>query len=398
MERVRRVLISVLAAAVLTGCGEGDELKDGPGAADALSAPAVTLRADLSAALAARAWLTAFSVRATLIDGAAAPTALAARRTLAEGSTTLASRLADAVGKEKAARALTLLRRQDTLWIAAARARGTATATADVGLAANRIALAKLLSTDGLPARKLEKALKPAYTSLATAVDAVADGAPSAPARTALAAARATRPATDLARAAAQRRPGGPSTGDVTSPAAELAALSASAFTNDAYAQAATNALVVAGATRGDRLLAAVRTLDDTTSTLGQLVTSVYGEDAGGRFAALWSAHTATFTDYARAKVNADAIVAQRALVALKRFRAKTLRLLDELDPDGPRRGLAAALSKHVDTATAAIRAQATDSPKLGPRLLAAAAAARAVGRALGARFARQFPEKLSAS
>jgi len=401
MERVRRGLIFMLAAAVLTtGCGGDDARDQAPRGARALSAPAVKLRADLAGALAARAWLTAFSVRATLTDGATSPTARAARRTLGEGSKALAARLAVAFGGKTATDALVLLRRQDRLWVAIARARASgnpvAGTVADVGLDANRTALAKTLAIDGLTAGELGEQLEPGDTSLAAAVGAVAAGAPRAPARTAVAAARAARPATALAVAAARRRP--QITGGATSPAAELAALAASAFTDDTYAQAATDAVVVAGARRGGRLRAATSTLDETTDALGQVVASVYGEDAGRRFAALWSAHTVAFSDYARAKANADAVVAQRALLALKRFRAGTLRLLDELDPEGPRRRLSAALTKHVDTATAAIRAQATDSPKLGPRLLVAARAARAVGRALAMRFARQFPEKLPAS
>ena len=391
----------MLAAALLAaGCGGDDGRQAGPGGVDALSAPAVKLRADLSSALAARVWLTAFSVRTTLIDGTTSPTALAARRTLGEGSKALASRLADAFGRKTGAGALVLLRRQDKLSADIARARAAentvAGTVADVGLDANRTALAKLLAIDGLTAGELGELLEPADASLAAAVDAVAAGAARAPARTAVAAARATRPAAALALAAARRRP--QVTGGATSPAAELAALAATAFTDDAYAQAATDAVVVAGATRGLRLSAATATLEETTDTLGQVVASVYGEDAGGRFAELWSVHTVAFTDYARAKINADSGSAQRALLALRRFRAETLKLLDELDPAGPRRRLSKALSEHVDTATATIRAQATDSPKLGPRLLAAADASRAVGRALAARFARQFPEKLPAS
>ncbi len=380
-------------AALVAGCG--DEPAEVPRGAAGLSAPAVKLRAELSAALSARVWLTAFSVRTTLVNGARSPTALAARRTLDAGSKALASRLADAFGNRTASSALVLLRRQDKLWAGLARTRAAGKAVADIGLDENRTALAELLSTDDLPAAELREELEPADASLAAAVGAVATGAPRAPARTAIAALRATRSAATLALAAARRRP--ELTGGPTSPAAELADLAASAFTDSAYAQAATDAVVVAGATRGVRLRAATRTLDATTDTLGQFVASVYGEDAGGRLAALWSAHTVAFTDYARAKVNADAVVAQRALVALKRFRVETLGLLDELDPGGPRRRLSTALTRHVDTATAAIRAQATNSPKLGSRLLVAAKASRAVGRALAARFARQFPEKLPA-
>jgi len=378
---------------LVAGCG--DEPPEVPRGAAGLSAPAVKLRAQLSATLAARAWLTAFSVRTTLVDGARSPTALAARRTLDAGSEALASRLAEAFGRRTETRVLVLLRRQDKLWAGVARARAAGKTVADVGLDGNRTALAELLSTEGLPAAELRAELEPADTSLASAIAAVAAGAPRAPARTAVVAERATRPAATLALEAARRRP--ELTGGPTSPAAELADLAASAFTDSAYAQAATDAVVVAGATRGVRLRAATRTLDATTDTLGQFVASVYGENAGGRFAALWSAHTVAFTDYARAKVNADAVVAQRALVALKRFHVDTLGLLDELDPGGPRRKLSTALTDHVDTTTAAIRAQATNSPKLGSRLLVAARASRAVGRALAARFARQFPEKLPA-
>lgn len=400
MASVRKGLMGILAAAALvSGCGGGDGAADGLRGARAISAPAVTLRADLAASLDARPWLTVFSVRTTLLDGAASPTAVAARRTLATGSEAVASRLGKAFGSRVGTQALALLRREDALLAGLARAPVLANApartAAEVGLKANRRALAELLAAGELSTSALEKLLRPASTSLATALGAVAAGAASAPEQTATAAARAARPAPALARAAKRRRPG--LAGDPGSPAAELAAVAAIAFTDATYAQAATGTVVAAGATSGTRLRAATRALDETTDALGQLVASVYGEDAGERFAALWGAHTVAFTDYTRAKVNADLIVAQRALTALDRFRTETARLLDELDPEGPRTKLVAVLDEHVATTTAVIRAQATKSPKVGPRLLEAAAASRAVGRTIAIRFARQFPEKFPA-
>ncbi len=387
------------AVALAAGCGGSDRRDDGRLGARAISAPAVELRAELAAALGARPWLVALAARTTLVDGAGAPRARAARRTLDDGSRALAEQLGAALGDRVQARSLTLLRRDDALLAALARTRAlrqpAAAKAVRTSLLADRRALAALLATRGRSVRELESELAPAARSLTAAVVAVAAGSPRAPASIAATARRATRPAPGIALAAKRRRPA--LTGSPTSPAAELSALAAAAFTDHAYAQAATDAVVAAGATKGARLRAAVGTLDETTDALAQFVAAVHGEDAGERFALLWRAHTVAFADYTRAKVNGDPIVAQRALSELARFRRQTATLFDELDPEGSPRGLAAALTVHVDTTTAAIRAQVAKSPKLGPRLLLAADAARGVGRALAIRFARQFPEKLPA-
>jgi hypothetical protein len=390
-------MLAVGAAAA--GCGD-----DGAGGrvlgAAAIAEPAVALRSELAAAFGERAWLTAFAARATLLDGVGSPAALGARRALDRGTAALASALGDARGAGTEAAALTLLRAQDGLWseVAAARAAADApaAAAARARLAANRRALARLLARDAPGRARVDRDLALATTSLAAAVEAVAAGRASAPAQTATAALRAARPAGVLADGAGARR-GPPRPGRATSPAGELAASAAVAFTDLAYAQATASAAVATRTRDPERLRAAGQAVGATTDALGQLLASVYGEDAGERFAALWAARAGALTDYTRAKTGEDLGAAARALTRLQRLRTDTVTLLAEVDPDGSSRALADALRAHGDAATAAIRAQAAGSPKLGPRLLDAARTARAIGRALAVRAARQFPEKFPA-
>lgn len=396
MERVRPGLMLTLAATLLAaGCGGGEGPGDEPRGAAAIADPVVTLRAELAGALGARAWLTAFAVRTTLIDGAAAPTTLGARRALDAGSAALAARVGTAIGGRE--RVLVLLRRQDELWTDVARARAAddpaARSAAEFGLDDNRDALTDLLGAEPLDAREVERELTSANTGLAAAVAAIAAGEASAPARIATAAARAVRPAQALARAAERRG----AEGRAGSPAAELASLAAVTFSDSAYAQTTVSGVVAAGIMSGPRLSAASSTLQATTETLGQLVASVRGEDAGQRFGASWSAQATALAAYTRAKVADDAPAARAAIAELERVRREIAALLEELDPEAPRSELRKALRKHADAATATIRAQATKSPKVGPRLLETAAAARKVGRVIAMRFADRFPEKFPA-
>ncbi|MBA2349391.1 MAG: hypothetical protein H0V81_13970, partial [Solirubrobacterales bacterium] len=186
--------------------------------------------------------------------------------------------------------------------------------------------------------------------------------------------------------------------GRPASPAAELASLAAVGFTDSAYAQATTHALITAGAGPGARLAAATRTVRTTSDALERLITSIYGDDLGGRFGQAWASQSEAFADYARAKTEQNGLSTQQALNALERLSREIAVLVDEGDPGGSRRETVLALRAYQDATTAAIRAQATGSPRFAERILEAARRARGVGRALAVRVARQMPEKFPAA
>ncbi len=388
----RGVIIALVLALLATGCGE--ESGESRRGAKAVTAAVPALRADLAALLDERAWLTAITARTALLGGEDSATAAAARATLDDRAVALA----DLLTRQPAA-LLTLLQRQDGLW--AERARATADGDDDaresirLQLVENRTGIARLLADRELQEEDLQRDLEPAYRSLALAVDEVARGGPSAPRLTATAAARAAVPARTLAAAAKRRRPalsGGPS-----SPAAELASLASVGFTDSAYAQATADALVTAGAQPGPRLGAATGAARSATDALERLVTSVYGDDLGGRFGKAWDQQAATFLEYARAKTEADTLLTQQTLSALERVRRDIAVLFDEADPDGSSDELRRALNAYTEATTAAIRAQATMSPRFAERLLEAAERGREIGQALATRIARQMPDKFPA-
>ncbi len=167
------------------------------------------------------------------------------------------------------------------------------------------------------------------------------------------------------------------------------------AFTDAAFAQAAATTLVATGAADGPRAAVARAEVADAGSALGQVVTSVYGEDAGGRFAGAWGAQAAAFDAYARAEQLGDAAAVRGALVRLGQARSALTTLLADVDPEAPRNALDRVVARHAEATTASIRAAAVDSPKLGARLRDAATAARALGRALVLRAAEQFPAQV---
>lgn len=385
-------MVALVLAVLSAGCGseEGNGLRG----ARAVTATVPALRADLAATLGARVWLTTLTARTSLLDGDGSPTAGAARAVLDEQAVDLADR----VSRQPAA-LLTLLRRQDGLW--AERARATAAGKDDaresirLQLVENRTGIARLLAAPGLSKTTLQRELEPGYASLAAAVDAVARGRANALALTARAAARATAPAQALASAAKRRRPS--LAGRPFSPAAELASLSAVAFTDAAYAQASTDALITSGASPGARLRSATRTLRGTADTLARLITSIYGDDLGGRFGKTWNLQAGAFTDYARGKTEDDAVLTERSLRTLDRLGRQLAVLLDEGDPDGSGKALAGAFTDHTAATTAAIRAQATRSPLFAERIVATADSARALGRELAKRVARQQPGRFPA-
>lgn len=387
-------------ATLAAGCGGDDGQADELRGRAAATAQSVVLRARLAAAFSERAWLTAFATRARLVSGAASPEALAAGTTLGTASAALADRLGTAFGPAVRDRAIDLLRRQDELWGEAASAdalgdaRGRAAARA--GLTATRTALGALLAKGTGTRRQLDEELAGANARLSAALAAVAAGAADAPVRTATAAASAARPARALALAAEERR-SPPPAGSSRSPAGDLAELAAAAFTHASYARASAVALIAAGAGDGPRLRAARSDVDAATDELGQLVASVYGEDAAGRFRAAWGAQGEAFEAYAEAKQARDAAAARGALVRLGTARAGIVGLLGEVDPDGDRGPFDRAVARHADAGTAAIRAAAAGSPKLGPRLRDVAAAARGIGEALVLLATRQFPGKFPA-
>lgn len=383
------VIIALVLAVLAAGCGE--ESDESPRGAKAVTASVPALRADLASMLDERAWLTALAARTALLDGEESATAAAARATLDGRAVALADRLT-----RQPAALLTLLERQDGLWAERARATATEDASAResvrLQLVQNRTGIARLLASRELTAKQLQRDLEPAYRSLSVAVDAVSRGEPGAPRLTAVAAARAAVPARTLAAAAKRRRPS--LAGRPSSPAAELASLAAVGFTDSAYAQATVAALVTAGAKPGARLTSATQETSTATDALARLVTSVYGDDLGGRFGQAWDRQADAFLDYARAKTGGNTRLARQSLSSLDRVAREIAVLFDEADPDGSPKGLKRALGAYTKATTAAIRAQATTSPRFPDRLVEAADRARAVGGALATRIARQMPDK----
>ena len=385
-------MVALVLALLAAGCGE--ESSESLRGAKAVTASVPALRADLASMLDERAWLTALTARTTLLDGAGSETAAAARATLDDRAVALADRLT-----RQPAALLTLLRRQDELWAQ----RAKATAAQDAGaresvrlrLLENRRGVARLLASRELTAKELRRDLEPAYRSLSVALDAIARGEPGAPRLTAVAAARAAVPSRTLAAAAKRRRPA--LAGRPSSPAAELASLAAVGFTDGAYAQATVAALVTAGAKPGGRLTSATQAMSAATDALARLVTSVYGDDLGGRFGQAWDRQADAFLDYARAKTDGNTQQARRSLSALDRVAREIEVLFDEADPDGAPKEFNRALGAYTEATTAAIRAQATASPRFPERLADAADRARAIGGALATRVARQMPDKFPA-
>ena len=142
---------------------------------------------------------------------------------------------------------------------------------------------------------------------------------------------------------------------------------------------------------------AALKTLDDNTVALSDAIGSVYGDEGGKTFLALWRKHIDFFVQYTLGAAGGDDAMKQQAQQSLDGYRADFGAFIESatggiLTKDA----VAEELKGHVESLEAAIDAQAAGSPDAFAKLAAAAAHMPMTADILAGAIVKQFPDKFS--
>ena len=141
---------------------------------------------------------------------------------------------------------------------------------------------------------------------------------------------------------------------------------------------------------------AAAATLDKNTVGLSQAIGSVYGDDAGKQFQALWRDHIGFFVDYTKAKASKDEQGAQAAKRKLDGYRAEFGAFLEGANPNLTKEAVAEELKPHVQSVFATIDAVVAGSPEAFELLRKAAGHMPGTANVLAGAIVKQMPEKYS--
>jgi hypothetical protein len=143
---------------------------------------------------------------------------------------------------------------------------------------------------------------------------------------------------------------------------------------------------------------AAAGTLDQNSQDLASAVGSVYGDDAGKQFLALWRKHIGFFVDYTAGKATGNEKMADKALKALDQYRQDFGAFIEsatggELSADA----VAESLQMHVNALVDAIDLAVAGNPDVFDAIYTAAhehmpSTATALAGGIAAQMPEQFP------
>lgn len=190
---------------------------------------------------------------------------------------------------------------------------------------------------------------------------------------------------------------GGDAAGDPTAtPAAELRAGLTALLQEHVYLAgiAINQAVADAGDLTAPATADAVATLDENSVALSEAIASVYGDEGGEQFLALWRAHIGFFVDYTLGGATGDTAGQDAARQQLDDYRADFGAFVEsatggELAADA----VAAELQVHVDTLITAIDAILAADPAVYGLLADAASHMPGTAAALASAIAAQMPD-----
>jgi methylmalonyl-CoA mutase cobalamin-binding subunit len=368
----------------------GDDMTDE--VVDPTRTGAASLRSLLTAQLQEHVYLAGIAVYAAVNTPDAFEAAAGA---LDQNSQDLAASIASVYGDDAGAAFLALWRTHIGFFVdyTTARAAGdeAAQAAAREGLDAYREDFGAFLESanPNLPKEAVAEELIPHVSSVFAAIDAVVDG--SADGFDLLAAAAGHMPMTAavLAAGIAAQFPDA-FDGDVDSPASGLRSLLTAQLQEHVYLA---GIAVYAAVNTPDAFEAAAGALDQNSQDLAASIASVYGDDAGAAFLALWRTHIGFFVDYTTARAAGDEAAQAAAREGLDAYREDFGAFLESANPNLPKEAVAEELIPHVSSVFAAIDA-VVDGSADGFDLLAAAAGHMPMTAAvLAAGIAAQFPD-----
>jgi cytochrome c556 len=141
---------------------------------------------------------------------------------------------------------------------------------------------------------------------------------------------------------------------------------------------------------------AAAATLDTNSKGLAEAITSVYGDDAGKQFLALWRKHIGFFVTYTKGLATKNPKLAAKAQKQLDGYRTDFGAFIASANPNLPADAVAAELKPHVASLSAAIRSVVKGNTNAFAKLKKAAGHMPMTAKVLAGGIAKQYPDKFS--
>ena len=368
--------------------------------------PAAELQAGLTSLLQEHVYLAGLAINQAVADGGnmEAPGTAAAVQTLDANSVALSEALASVYGDEAGQQFLALWRDhigmfvQYTLGGATGDTAGQEAARQELDAYRAEFGAFIESATGGeLSADAVGEELQVHVETLIGAIDAVLAGSPEVYPELRTAAGHMPHTAQALAGAIAAQQE---LEGEVGSPASQLRADLTHLLQEHVYLAGAAIAQAVAdgGNMEAPGTKSAVETLDANSVALSEAVASVYGDEAGQQFLALWRDHIGMFVQYTLGGATGDTQAQEAARQELDAYRAEFGAFIDSATGgELPGDAVAQELQVHVETLIAAIDSVLAGSPEVYPQLQTAAQHMPHVAKALAGAIVAQQPEMFSA-
>ncbi len=161
------------------------------------------------------------------------------------------------------------------------------------------------------------------------------------------------------------------------------------------YLAAATTGAALGG--RQDEFKSAADALDANSVALSQAISSVYGNDAGTAFLALWRKHIGFFVDYTTGVAKKDMKAQEKAVQDLIGYASDFAAFLSSANPNLPASVVTDLVKAHVVGLKAAVDAQGKkDYATAYAKVREAAAHMQMIADPLASAIAKQFPDKFA--
>lgn len=141
---------------------------------------------------------------------------------------------------------------------------------------------------------------------------------------------------------------------------------------------------------------AAAGALDSNSVSLSKAIGSVYGEDAGTAFLALWRKHIGFVVDYTTGVATKNTLKQDKAVQDLLGYANDFGAFLNSACPGLPTSVVADLVRGHITSLKTVIDAQAASNPAVYNNIRTAAAHMQMIADPLAAAIAKQFPDRFA--
>ena len=414
-KRLTSLVVALLAMGLIaSGCGGDDnESASGSGSttestemqnasSEGAKSGAAKLRADLTYLLEEHVYLAGITVKQGVDQGLDSAQFEASAASLDENSKGLADAIGGLYGDEAGEQFLALWRDHIGFFVDYTKGKATKDAktvkAAEKKLDGYRAEFGAFISSavPSLPAEAVAEELTPHVDSVFAVIDSIVAGKADAFDKAREAAGHMPNTAKVLAGGIASEQ-SDMFSGSVDAGASELRAGLTALLTEHVYLAGIT---LVEGAGQGfdaPSFEAAAGALDGNSKDLADAIGSVYGDDAGKQFLALWRDHIGFFVEYTQAVAAGDDKKAEAAKQKLDGYRQEFGAFIESANENLPADAVADELTPHVDSVIATIDAVAAGDGDVFEKLREAAGHMPGTAETLADGIAKQQPDMFPA-